>query len=180
MRRFVLVLIAAAALCRAAVVDLSNKAIEPLHDATKKATVLLFVRTDCPVSNRYAPVIQAMARKYADRVQFWLVYPGHSQTPAAIEKQVSDYGYHLPVARDVDGELVKLSGAETTPEAAVFNAQRRLIYHGRIDNWYEDFGRARSAPTTHELADAIQAALADKTPAVPSAPAVGCSIADLE
>ena len=31
-----------------------------------------------------------------------------------------------------------------------------LVYHGRIDNLFEDFGRARPAATTHELEDAIR------------------------
>lgn len=151
-----------------------------VFEPTAKATVLVFVRSDCPLCNRYAPALNALVRKYGAGVQFWLVYPGRSQSVSAIQKQVSDYSYRLPVARDPDGELVKLSRAETTPEAAVFDADRTLVYHGRIDNWYEDFGRARSAPTTHELDDAIQAVVAGKTPRVQSAPAVGCSIADLE
>ena len=56
----------------------------------------------------------------------------------------------------------------------------RLLYHGRIDNRYEDFGRARPAATTHELDDAIAAALAGKKPTPDHANAVGCYISDLE
>lgn len=164
----------------AGVLDLQQHAVNPFQGAHGKVTVLLFVRTDCPVSNRYAPMIQQLARKYGAKAEFWLVYPGHSQTPAAIQKQISDYGYDLPVVRDLEGELVKLSQATTTPEAAVFTPAAKLVYHGRIDNWYEDFGRARTAPTTHELEEAIRATLEGKAPRISSAPAIGCSIADLQ
>jgi hypothetical protein len=76
--------------------------------------------------------------------------------------------------------LVKESQVQITPEVAVFDANRKLIYHGRIDNLYEDIGRARNAATTHELEDAISAALGGKSLAVNATHAVGCYISDLE
>jgi len=70
--------------------------------------------------------------------------------------------------------------AQITPEAAVFGTDRQLVYHGRLDNLYEDFGHARKSATTHELADAIEAAIAGKTLSSSATPAVGCYISDLE
>ena len=67
-----------------------------------------------------------------------------------------------------------------TPEAVVFLAGGKLIYRGRIDNRYEELGRSRPVATTHELDDAITAAINGKMPAVTAARAVGCSLADLE
>ncbi|HEX8894628.1 MAG TPA: hypothetical protein VF783_14950, partial [Terriglobales bacterium] len=75
---------------------------------------------------------------------------------------------------------VKLSEVEITPEAAVFDAKGELIYHGRIDNWYKDFGHARPAPTTHELDEAIEAALNSGRPVPASVGGVGCYISDLQ
>ena len=71
---------------------------------------------------------------------------------------------------------MKQARAEITPEAAVFNREGKLIYHGRIDNWYVEFGRSRPAPTTHELSDAIDAAIAGKPLANPAVKGVGCYI----
>jgi hypothetical protein len=73
---------------------------------------------------------------------------------------------------------VMQSEIEITPEAAVFDRQHQLVYHGRIDNLYEDIGRSRPAATTHELQDAIQAALRGQDPLVKTAPAVGCYVSD--
>ena len=81
--------------------------------------------------------------------------------------------------RDPQHDLVKIGKVEITPEVAVFNAQRELVYHGRIDNWYKDFGRARPAPTTHELDNALQSALKGG-PAPASVGGVGCYISDLQ
>jgi hypothetical protein len=161
-------------------VDLSGAPVDPLQAAPGKVVVLIFVRTDCPISNRYAPTIQGLSAKHAGKALFWLVYPDKTESPEAIRKHQRDFGYRLPAVRDMHYTLVKESRAQITPEAAVFDATHRLVYHGRIDNLYEDFGRARTAATTHELDDAILAAIQGKTPAVDNVSAVGCYIADLK
>lgn len=152
---------------------------DPFVEAAGKPVVLVFVRTDCPISNRYAPLIQQISAEYAGKAGFWLVYLGKTASAEKIRQHESEYGYKLPALRDPQHALVVQAQAQVTPEAAVFDAHHRLMYHGRIDNWYEDLGHSRPAATTHELNDAIQATLSGKTPP-PSAPGVGCFISDLE
>jgi hypothetical protein len=165
---------------QASAVDLTGNPVDPLKSSPGKVVVLVFVRTDCPVSNRYAPTIQRLSARHLDRAAFWLVYPSKAESPEMIRKHQQDFGYQLPALRDLQHALVKQSHVQITPEVAVFDVNRRLIYHGRIDNLYEDFGRARNAPTTHELDDAIQAAINGKTLSADATPAVGCYISDLE
>jgi thiol-disulfide isomerase/thioredoxin len=160
--------------------DLSGRPVDPFRSAGGKIVVLIFVRTDCPVSNRYAPTIQKLSEEHSGKVAFWLVYPSKAETAEMIRKHEQEYGYRIPALRDPQHVLVKESHAEITPEVAVFDAGRKLVYHGRIDNLYEDIGRARTAATTHELDDAISAALSGRSLAVASAHAVGCYISDLE
>lgn len=142
--------------------------------------VLVFLRRDCPVSGRYAPVIQRISEEYSAQASFWLVYPGKGESAAAIRKSVSDFGYHLPVLRDPERTLVRLGRVQITPEVAVFDRNRRLVYDGRIDDWYIDLGRTRSAPTTHELEDAIRTGAAGGAVAKTAVRGVGCYISDLE
>jgi thiol-disulfide isomerase/thioredoxin len=160
-------------------VDLAGDPVDPLQNNAEKIVVLVFVRTDCPVSNRYAPLIQRLSSQYAGKAAFWLVYPSQTESADAIRKYLQDYGYNLPALRDPRHWLVARAQAEVTPEAAVFRSGQ-LIYHGRIDNWYEDFGRRRRAATTHELDEAIRAALSGHAPAKAATRAVGCYIADLQ
>jgi len=141
--------------------------------------VLIFVRTDCPISNRYAPQIQRISSEYGTKVALWLVYPSRTSTAEKIRQHEHEYGYKLPALRDPQHALVTRAQIQVTPEAAVFDGNHRLLYHGRIDDLYQDFGRARPAATTHELDDAIQAALTGKTPP-PNTPGVGCFITDAE
>jgi len=163
----------------AVALDLTGKPIDPFAMASGKPVVLIFVRTDCPISNRYAPVIKEMSQKYTGAVLMLLVYPDKAETISNIKKHLQDYGYTIPALRDQQHALVKLGGVEITPEAAVFNANGELIYHGRIDNWYKEFGHARNAPTTHELDEAIQSALNGQHTAPASVGGVGCYISDL-
>lgn len=160
--------------------NLAGNSVDPLKAAAGKVVVLIFVRTDCPISNRYAPTIQRLSAEHAGKAVFWLVYPSKAESAESIRKHERAYGYKLGALRDPRHVLVKESQVQITPEVAVFDATRRLVYHGRIDNLYEDIGRARSAATTHELSDAIEAAFTGKTLAANTKPAVGCTISDLE
>lgn len=161
-------------------VDLEGHAVNPLTANSNKATVLVFVRRDCPVSGRYAPLIQQISKQFGDQASFWLVYPDKSDSPQEIRKSVAEYGYHLPVLRDPEHALVKLSRVQITPEVAVFDRDQRLVYDGRIDDWYIDLSRARPAPTTHELQNAITAAIERTTVAHKEVRGVGCYISDIE
>lgn len=160
--------------------DLSGKSVDPFKSSALPATVLLFVRTDCPISNRYAPVIQKLAEEFRGQANFWLVYPDADESPARIRTHLADFRYSIPALRDLHHTLVNRAQASVTPECAVFAASGKLVYHGRIDNWYEDFGRSRAAPSSHELEDAIRKALAGRAMVPDHANAVGCYIADLK
>ena len=156
------------------VVTLGGQAVDPFHRTPQRVIVLVFVRTDCPISNRYAPTIQEISGKYKDRAEFYLVYPVRSETTEQIKQHLKEYGYSLTALRDPNYELVRRAGTQVTPEAAVFSTDGKLLYHGRINDWYAEFGKAKQAPATQELADAVAAAVAGKPVAVASEPAVGC------
>src|SRR6202035_1794082 len=62
-------------LARQTVIDIHGSADEILAQGRGKVLVLIFVRTDCPIANRYAPLLQEMNRKYEQRALFRLVFP---------------------------------------------------------------------------------------------------------
>src|SRR5262245_21627564 len=165
---------------RHAAEDLGGKPVDPLKLSAGKITVLVFVRTDCPIANRYAPEIRKLSERFRGAARFWLVYPDRTESAARIREHLSEYGLSIPALRDPGHALVERSRVSITPEAAVFDPAGELVYHGRIDNWYEDFGRSRPKPTTHELEDAIRAAATGKSPSPDHANAVGCYLTDLK
>jgi thiol-disulfide isomerase/thioredoxin len=159
--------------------DLTGKPFNPITAASGKTVALIFVRRDCPISSRYAPTIQRLSEQYSRDARFYLVFPDKTETSALIRKYLGDYHYTVPALRDPEHALVKLARAQITPEAAVFDRKGTLVYHGRIDNLYEDVARARPQATTHELNDALQAVIHGSPLLAKETSAVGCYISDL-
>jgi peroxiredoxin len=157
------------------VIDLSGQPVNPFSSKAK-AVVFLFVKTDCPISNRYAPEVKRLCSQFARKgVLFWLVYPDSSVSPEAIRKHAKEYDYPCAILRDPSHSLVQLCKAQVTPEAAVLTPDRQLVYHGRIDDRYVTFGKSRPAPTRRDLQEALTALL-DSKPIPSSEPAIGCAI----
>jgi hypothetical protein len=169
-------LLALAGACRRdRAIDLDGHAVDPLSRPAA-ATVLLFVSTRCPISNRYAPEIARLAGEFAGRsVEFFLVYPLDGDGPPAIREHLRAYSLPLTALRDPAHALVRAAGVATTPEVAVFHAGRR-VYRGRIDDRQVDFGVTRPQPTRRDLESALTEVLAGRPVSVPETDPVGCSI----
>ncbi len=161
-----------------AVPGLDGKLVSPLARHAP-ATVLVFTSTECPISNQFAPELVRIRDEFKARgVSMWLVYPSHLDNVAKIRKHVQEYHYDLPALRDPEHMLVKRAEATVTPEAAVFDKDGSLAYAGRIDDRYVSLGRARPAPTRHDLESALSAVLAGHAVRPDRTRPVGCWIAD--
>lgn len=166
------------------VVTLDGGHIDPFRVApASRATVFVFTRTDCPISNRFAPTIEQLRRDFEPQgVRFWLVFVDPDEPAAAIRAHLTEYGQQATALRDPRHTLVEFSGATITPEAAVYvssDGPARLAYRGRIDDRYVDFGRARPQPLKRDLREALEAVLAGRAVVPQTTPAIGCIIADL-
>ena len=81
--------------------DLEGQQVTPLQETDARVTVFLFTRTDCPISNRYAPEVQRLQAKFRpDNVRFLLIYPDPDESVQAIRKHIKEYGYQLDALRD--------------------------------------------------------------------------------
>jgi len=151
--------------------------IAPLS-AAEPIRVLVFTTTDCPISNRYAPEIQRLAAKFEGKAKFVLVYPVPADSPHMVREHAKKFAYSLETLRDADQKLVKQTGVTVTPEVAVMSGTR-VLYRGRIDDRYIEFGKDRLKPTRHDLDDALVAVIGGKPVAQRETRAVGCIISDL-
>ena len=81
---------------------------------------------------------------------------------------------HLPYPylHDETQAVAKAYDAQCTPEIFVFDAAKKLCYHGRVDDNYQD----ESSIKAHDLRDALEAVLAGEKPGNPMTPCIGCSI----
>jgi len=158
--------------------DVDGHALKPLEPAGP-AEILFFITNDCPVANSYAPEIQHICSDYAAKgVACTLVYSDPSIDAAAIRKHRADYGYKDPISAVSDGthQLAHATGATITPEAVVVGKAGKVLYRGRIDNFYAGLGKPRRVVTEHDLRQALDEVLAGKPVSHPQTQAVGCYI----
>ena len=162
--------------------DLDGHKVISLGPSGTTYIAAIFVATDCPVSNRYLPSLAQLSKQFAPRgTRFWLVYPNPGDTFAVVRAHQKQYpaAAAMPELIAPDPRFLAQAHVHVTPEAAIFHGDaisQPVLWHGRIDDRYLTFGTQRPAPTRHDLADALNAALAGRPPAPPAAPPVGCAI----
>ena len=163
-----------------ALLDLDGTTVHPLRDPAARFVLFVFTRTDCPISNRYAPEIRRLLERFEPLgVEFVLVYPDASQSATAIREHLASFEYLCRPLRDPRHELVRLAGATVTPEAALFGRDGALLYLGRIDDRFTDFGKARLHADSRDLENALIAVTTNERVPVSRTRAVGCFISDL-
>jgi len=164
-------------------VDLSGRSVTELAPPGARAVVLFFAASDCPVSNRYIPEIERLAKQFEPLgVRVWFVYPNPGDNANVVRAHDQEYSITANTALDTTQSLTRMAHATTTPEAAVFvprNGALREVYRGRIDDRYLSLGTERPQATHHDLEEAIRAVLAGKLVPQPGGPPVGCSIVTL-
>jgi peroxiredoxin len=152
-----------------------------MHTATewknKRAIVLFFTMTDCPLANGYVPEMNRLRTVYDPQgIAFYAVQVDSTVSDAAASKYAHEFQYSFPMLKDPRLTLARLTGAKVTPEVAVLSSTGEILYLGRIDNKVEDLTRPRYAATEPELRNALDAVLAGKAPKEARTRAVGCSI----
>ncbi|HJU44193.1 MAG TPA: hypothetical protein VJ691_15305 [Vicinamibacterales bacterium] len=153
-----------------------------LTATTAAPWVYVFTTTDCPIANRYAPEINRLAAAFAGKARFMLVYSVPGDTDRRIQDHVRKFGYKIAWRRDVDQQLAKRIGVRVTPEVAIVvrtGRDDKVLYRGRIDDRYIDFGTNRPEPTVRDLERSLEAVLAGKPVPIPQTQAIGCILSDL-
>ena len=157
--------------------DISGRPFTPFAPAAK-ANVLLFVQTDCPISNSYAPEIQRICKAYeAKGVSCSLAYEDVKVDAASVRRHMTEFNYTgIAATIDASRAIADRARATITPEAVIVDARGAIRYRGRIDNFYASLGKPRQHVTEHDLVDALDAVLAGKPVPKPQTEALGCFI----
>jgi thiol-disulfide isomerase/thioredoxin len=142
----------------------------------KKAYVLVFTNTTCPLVQRYLPTLEALAREYEKKeVQFVALNPAGEDSIVAMATQAVRHEATFPFVKDFGGACARALGITRTPQAVVLDGEKRLAYRGRIDDQYRLAG-VRKEATRHDLKEAIDAVLAGRKPTVSETEVDGCLI----
>ena len=144
----------------------------------KKVLVVVFMCNHCPYVQAYIERIKAIQSDYGIKgVQVVGInsndevnYPDDSfDKMMEFNKQIN---LNFPYLRYENQSAANAYGAQCTPECFVFDADRNLRYHGRIDDNHKD----ENAVKTYDLRNAINALLHNQKVAIELTPAIGCSV----
>ena len=155
-----------------------GKAYSFIDFKSKKFLVIIFMCNHCPYVLGYVERIKALQNDYGIKgVQVvginandQINYPDDS-----FEKMIfmsKEKKLNFPYLRDEDQHVAASYGAQCTPECFILDGERKLRYHGRIDDNHKD----ENAVKTFDLRNAINNLLHGEKVIVPLTPAFGCSI----
>jgi len=145
-----------------------------------KAVVLVFLGPECPISQRYVPELKRIAALHqTNAVEFYGVVAGRQVTLESVAAFVKDYAIDFPVLVDESLALARWLRPTHVPESFVLKPDGDVVYHGRIDDWYQALGKPRTVVQQRELRDGISALLAGRNPPRIYARPVGCYFEEL-
>jgi hypothetical protein len=136
-----------------------------------KTTVVIFISTQCPVSNDYSQRMKALYGDYSSRANFVFINSNATEPAAEVEQHAKANAYPFAVWKDPNNVAADLFGAQATPETYVIDQSGVIEYHGSIDD-----ARNPARVTRNPLRDALDSVLAGKQVTVPETKAFGCSI----
>lgn len=157
------------------VVDLEGKLHHLAERPQLKATVFVFLSSECPICIEFVPELNRIVDDYAGKpVELYGIISDAVQKRDAAAKFVKDFKLRLPVLFDTTGEFAGTLLPTRVPECIVIAADGQVAYRGRINDFYPDVGKKRLEPTTRDLRDALDAVLDGGKPMVARTTPVGC------
>jgi hypothetical protein len=128
--------------------------------AQKKIQALIFLGTDCPISQNYTGTINKLQQKYP-QVKFLGVLPASNNH----DKKSFKREYQ---------KLVAQYDITATPEVVLIDVNSNTCYRGAIDDWYFELGHRRAQVAEHYLSNAIDDLLARRRIRISRTKPVGC------
>ena len=148
-------------------------------DSYAGAETLVLVQScnHCPYVQAWEGRLSSIARDYADRgVRVVAVNSNDAESHPEdsfdeMRKRSREQGFTFDYLYDEPQAVAQALGAERTPEVFVYDRDRRLRYHGAIDD-----NRDEAGVSQQYLRDALDAVLAGDDPSVTETPPVGCTV----
>ena len=137
-----------------------------------KATVLIFVSTQCPNVKIYDNRINQIANEYQSKgFVIWGINSNYTEPVEEVKEHSVKVNYNFPVLKDLNNTVADMLGATRTPEVFVIDKNRVVLYHGRIDD-----NREIENVTSSDLKNALDDINSGRDISVKSTKSFGCSI----
>jgi len=144
-----------------------------------RGLLVMFLCNHCPYVKHVADQLAALGRDYAESGLAVVGitsndvagYPDDS--PEKTKLEAEQRGYTFPYLYDESQEVAKAYRAACTPDFYLFDAERKLVYRGQLD----DSRPGNDAPVTGaDLRAACDAVLAGEQPSENQKASIGCNI----
>jgi len=144
----------------------------------KKALIVIFSCNHCPYVQAYEDRIKQIQKDYQSKgVEVIAInsnedkgYPEDSFEN--MKKRAAEQKFNFLYLRDEDQSVARAYDATHTPEIFVFDGNRKLAFHGKIDDNWQEPNKVKN----HYLKSALDELLAGKEISVPETFTIGCTI----
>ena len=144
----------------------------------ERGLLVCFTCNHCPYAKavwpRFIKIAQAARRAKINAVAINPnIHPDYPEDSAEkMLEKIKELGIDFPYLVDKTQQVAESFKAQCTPDVYLFNAKHELVYHGRIDdNWQDE-----SKVTREELKEAINNLAAGRPISKDQKPSMGCSI----
>lgn len=152
--------------------DYNGKTHSLVDYQNSKAIVVMFIATQCPVSNAYNSRMAKLYEEYQPKgIAFLGINSNKQESIEEIKTHAEQNKFGFPVLKDVNNVIADKFGASFTPEVYVLSPKFEILYHGRIDD-----SRREEDVKSRDLRKALDEILAGKKVKVPETKAFGCTI----
>lgn len=137
-----------------------------------KGIVVMFIATQCPVSNAYNERMVALYNDYKPKgFAFVGINSNKQESVEEIKGHSQKHHFEFPVLKDWNNVIADRFDASVTPEIYILNSNFEELYHGRIDDT-----RRESDVKSQDLRAALNEILAGKLVSNTETKAFGCTI----
>lgn len=137
-----------------------------------KAIVIMFIATECPVSNAYNKRMENIYNLYKNKgVSFIGINSNKAESVSDIKSHAESNKLTFTILKDEKNIIADKFGASVTPEIYVLDREFNVLYHGRID----DSQREQNIKS-NDLQNALDEILNGKPVSTSKTKAFGCTI----
>lgn len=149
-----------------------------LHALGDHGLLVLFLSNHCPYVVHARPILGDLARSLASSGVATVgihsndasAYPADG--PAQVQALAEDLGWTFPQLIDADQRAAAAFTAACTPDAFLFDVDRRLVYRGQLDSSRP----SRGTPTGEDVRAAVERMMSGADPLDEQVPSTGCNI----
>lgn len=147
--------------------------------AEKQALLVMFICRHCPFVKHIQQELAKIGKDYANTdLGIVAISANDAQkhpddAPDKLKAMAQELGFEFPLCYDETQEVAKAYTAACTPDFFLFDAQKRLVYRGQLD----DSRPSNNKPVNgKDLRDAIACVLTNQPIDAQQKPSIGCNI----